>query len=212
MIRLINAYRLLIAMLVLFSIFPLCHAKNIGTIGEVYLIDEMDFLDFIKQKASLVEKNGGVTHLEDSMRNKAKEYRDRPTPIENVTHSEKPKSWLFDPSIILDHDILSAEGKLIAKSGTRVNPLSFVRLNKTLIFIDADDEKETAWAIQLDKKIKGQDKIILVKGSLLQEEKRFSKAIYFDQAGRLTKHFNISHVPAVVSQEGILLRISEVKP
>lgn len=107
---------------------------------------------------------------------------------------------------------MTAEGKLIAQRGTHVNPLVLAPLNKTLIFYDADDKEEIEWVSKLDKKLNGKDKLILVKGSILQEEKRFSKSIYFDQAGRLTNRFNISHVPATVTQEGNKLRINEVKP
>lgn len=210
--RLMKKYNQFILLLILFNLISFCYAKNIGTVGQIYSIDEMDFLDFIKEKTLLVEKNGGVTHLQQTMKKRANEYRDRPAPVENVTHADKSESWLFDPSIVLDHDVFSANGKLIARKGTQVNPLKFVHLNKTLIFYDADDVKETAWVAQFDKKVQGNDKLTLVKGSLLQEEKRFSKAIYFDQAGRLTARFNIKHVPAVVSEEGNLLRISEVKP
>ena len=192
--------------------FSTCvYAKNLGTIGQVYSINEVDFLDFIRSRASVMQQNGLVNKLQNDMQKSAALYRDRPTPVVGLTQATESKSWLFDPSIVLDHDVTAQDGKTIALQGTRVNPLVHVSLSKTLIFYDADDKKEIEWLTRIDKKLKGKTKLILVKGSVLVEEKRLSKQIYFDQAGRLTTRFNIKHVPALIFQEGTLLRISEVK-
>lgn len=187
------------------------YAKDLGAIGQVYPINEVDFLDFIQSRALAMQQNGLVTKLQNDMQKSAALYRDRPTAVVGLTPAIESKSWLFDPSIVLDHDVISQDGKIIATQGTRVNPLVHVSLSKTLIFYDADDKKEIEWVTQLDKKLKGKDKFILVKGSILNEEKRLSKQVYFDQSGRLIARFNIKHVPALVSQEGAYLRISEVK-
>ena len=47
-------------------------------------------------------------------------------------------------------------------------------------------------------------------GSVLDAEKQMQQPIYFDQAGKLTTRFGITHVPAVVMQEGLYLKITEV--
>lgn len=185
-------------------------AKNIGTIGQVYPINEIDFLDFIQSRALSVQQSGLVNRLQSDMQKRAAVYRDRPTPVVGLTRATEPKSWLFDPSIVLDHDVTSQDGKVIATQGTRVNPLTHISLNKTLIFYDADDQKETKWMSEFDKKLPDNAKIILVKGSLLQEEKHLGRPIYFDQAGRLVLRFGIRHVPAVVTQQGLFLKITEI--
>jgi conjugal transfer pilus assembly protein TraW len=61
-----------------------------------------------------------------------------------------------------------------------------------------------------DKKLKGRDKLILINGSVLDQEKHFKKPIYFDQAGKLTSRFGITHVPAIITQEGMKLIVTEV--
>ncbi len=188
------------------------YAKNVGVIGEIYLIDEEDFLEFIEARALLAEKNGLLLNLKQNIQHRAEMYRDRPKPIESISHTVNAKSWLFDPSIVLDHDLITSEGRILGQKGQHVNPLNYISLKRTLIFYDADDKKAVEWVLKLDNQLKGNDKLILVNGSLLQEEKRFSKPVYFDQSGRLISHFGISHVPAVIRQEGNALRISEVKP
>jgi conjugal transfer pilus assembly protein TraW len=187
------------------------YAKNVGTIGQIYSIKEVDFLEFIQSRALSMQQNGLLNRLQNDMQKNAEEYRNRPTPVKNVAHSTETKSWILDPSIILDHDVLTPEGKLIAAQGTRVNPLAYIALSKALIFYDADDKKEMQWVLEMDKKLNGKDKVILVNGSLLIEEKRLGKQVYFDQSGHLAERFNIKHVPAIVIQEGQHLRVSEIK-
>lgn len=203
---------LVIFLWIVLCLVSFCFAKSVGTIGQVYLIEEMDFLEFIKSRASLMEKDGSLFNLQKDMQKHAKSYRDRPTPVVGITQAMETKNWLVDPSIVLDHDIFAPDGKLIVRLGTRINPLDYVSLSKTLIFYDADDKKEVEWVIELHKKLNNKDKLILVKGSSISEEKRFSQKVYFDQGGCLVKRFNIKHVPAVVTQEGSSLRIREVKP
>jgi conjugal transfer pilus assembly protein TraW len=199
-------------MIIILFISSSVYARNVGTIGQIYSIKEIDFLEFIQSRALAMHENGLIKKLQSDMQNHAASYRDRPTPVSDIEHTTESKGWLFDPSIVLDHDVKAPDGKVIAAQGTRVNPLVHVSLSKILIFYDADDKKEIKWVLELDKKLEGKDKIILVKGSILQEEKRLAKQVYFDQSGRLTTKFNIKHVPATVEQEGVSLRISEVKP
>jgi conjugal transfer pilus assembly protein TraW len=210
--RILNSKRRLAFLGLTLSLTTFCYAKNIGTIGQAYPILEEDFIEFIQTRASDLEKSGSFTALQNSMKTKAKQYRDRPTRVEGIGKTQKEKSWLFDPSIVLDHDVNTPDGRTIAFRGTHINPLAYVPLSKILIFYDADDKNQHDWAVNLNKKLKGKDKIILVNGSMLDEEKSFPNPIYFDQSGRLSKHFGIHHVPAVVDQDGMLLRIREVKP
>jgi conjugal transfer pilus assembly protein TraW len=208
----IKKYLLLVIAILTSGSSGFSYAKNIGTIGQIYSIEETDFLEFIEGRALLMQQNGSFGNLQKAMQHRAESYRDRPNPVLGIEHAVTSKSWLFDSSIVLDRDVMAPNGSLIAAKGTRVNPLDYVSFNKTLIFYDADDKKEREWVAQIDKKLNGKDKLILVKGSVLEEEKRLSKQIYFDQAGRLISRFGIKHVPAMVSQEEKLLRISEVKP
>ena len=41
--------------------------------------------------------------------------------------------------------------------------------------------------------------------------KAWQVSVYFDQQGALTSKFGITQVPAMVSQEGLRLRIDELK-
>lgn len=190
----------------------LVYANNVGVMGETYSIIEQDFLEYIHARIVLMQKSGELQLLQNRLQQDAVNYRDRPKKVEDITRTTENKTWLFDPAIVLDHDVITPGGKLIAKAGTIVNPLNFITLSKTLIFYNANDPEQVRWVADQDKKLKGRDKLILIDGSVLSQEKQFKKTIYFDQAGRLTSRFGITHVPVIVFQQKLNLKIMEVTP
>jgi conjugal transfer pilus assembly protein TraW len=187
-------------------------AEVIGTYGDVYPIAEQDFLEFIQHRLATMQKTGQIAQLQKQLQTRGQQQAERPTPVSNITCTVNPKSWLFDPSITLPHDLKDANGRVFAKQGTRFNPLEQVHLSKTLLFYDADDPKQVKWAQTISQKLENKTKLILVKGSIAIEAQRFDRPAYFDQEGRLTARFIIQHTPAIVSQEGLRLRIQEVEP
>lgn len=188
------------------------YATNLGVVGHVYPIIEEDFLLFIQNRIALMQKNGEWNQIQSQFRNNVAKHADRPRAIGSISHTTQLKTWEFDPSITIPYDLNDDEGRLIAKAGTTVNPLKIISLHNVLIFFDGDDSKQVVLANKIDSLFKGKTKLILVNGSVIENEKRFSKAIYFDQEGRLVNHFGIQHVPAIVQQAGFKLKISEVVP
>jgi conjugal transfer pilus assembly protein TraW len=186
------------------------YAENIGVIGEVYPIAEEDFLTFIKNRITLIQKSGEWQLLENQFKENVKKHILRPTPIQTITHASTTRSWNYDPSITIPYDLKDATGRIITPAGTTVNPLKAISLSKILIFFDGDDEKEKAWVKKVDEGYHGKTKLILINGSISDNEKYFQKPIYFDQQGKLVNKFNIQHVPAIVQQNGLMLKISEV--
>jgi conjugal transfer pilus assembly protein TraW len=132
--------------------------------------------------------------------------------VSNIRKTITAKSWKYDPSISVPYDLKDSEGNVFATAGTRVNPLSFRSLHTALVFYDADDSEQIDWVKRINKKYFGKTKLILVNGSVTQQEKIFHQPIYFDQQGKLTTTFNITQVPAVVYQDGMELVIAEVIP
>ena len=185
------------------------HAKDIGFFGETYPILEEDFLQFIQKRIQTMQENGEWKKIQNQMQERVKSHADRPEVLKDITKATVKKEWSFDPSITLSHDLKDHEGRIFAKSGTTFNPLNMVPLRNALLFINSDDEKQVQWAQLKNRQLNNQTKIILVKGSIINTEKLFHQKIYFDQEGRLTYHFHIEHAPAIVTQEGLLLKIVE---
>jgi conjugal transfer pilus assembly protein TraW len=134
----------------------------------------------------------------------------RPPPVPGLRPTETARTFYVDPSFTLERNIVDAEGRLLFAAGTRKNPLEVVSLSKQLLFFDARDPRQVARARALMTRYEGRLKPILTGGSYLELMQAWRVAVYFDQQGTLTQRFGIRQVPALVSQEGLRLRIDEM--
>ncbi len=183
------------------------HAKDFGIEGHSYKIIEEDMLKVIEQRLSKVD----LEQLNNKMTEKTKAYIERPTMVSGITRAKETQEFFYDPTYILEEDIKDHRGIIIHPKGTKVNPLNSVPLREALIFIDGDDHSQVELALSLRAKLQGKAKIILVKGSPLQLQRNHKKDkiwFYFDQAGYLTRKFGINQVPALVTQEGVALKVT----
>ncbi len=198
--------------LLLLLVLPLTVlAHNFGQRGATFPIIEPDLLRALQVHANTLKRSGYFSKLQTALRNQAISEADRPEPVSGITSTYEAKTWLYDPSIIMPQNIYSPNGVLIVKAGQTYNPLQTVTFDEVLLFYNADDPNQVAWARTEDQEYKNHDKLILVNGSVQAQRQLFQKPIYFDQQGRLTIRFHIQHVPAMVQQRGLRLKISEVR-
>lgn len=186
------------------------HATDLGKIGPTYPIAEPHFLDFIQQRLLEKERSGELKLLEDQARQRGVDTVVNPAPVPGLSPGREARTFYYDPTFVLDRNILDDKGRVIFASGTRKNPLEVVSLSKHLLFFDARDDRQTAKARELVNHYAGRVKPILVGGSYLALMKSWRVPVYFDQQGVLTRRLGISHVPALVSQDGLRLRIDEL--
>ena len=156
---------------------------------------------------------------------------EEPKVVANITKASKTTTHYFDPSYVLDRDVVLPSGKLLYGAGTRVNPLDHLSWSGKMIFIDERDLSQVQWLkkhhlkqtpqhendninkdLQLTVEIKdqGDTKIILVGGKPLQLAGEIKHQVYFDQFGELSNRFSIAHVPAIVEQEDKQLKITQI--
>ena len=185
-------------------------AQDLGVIGPVYPIAEPSLLEVITSKLRDAEKSGLLSRLRGDAQASARRAVEQPTAVAGLSRTTKPRTFYYDPSIVVPYAITDAEGKVLITPGTKVNPLDTVSLSKTLVFIDARDGEQVKRAAGL---IGGQDKVkvILTGGSYLELMRRWKRPVYYDQQGQLVEKLGIRHVPALVSQEGNRLRIDEIR-
>jgi len=210
--------RIIFESLMVFCWFGICYigillinisevqAKDFGIQGHAFEIIEQDFLEVIKARLKAVDWN----KFNQKIQNKTKEYVETPTPVKAITRAKESKEFFYDPTYVLEEDIKDHTGKLIHSKGTRINPLEHTSLSEALIFIDGDDESQVQFALEAYKQKNKKLKIILVKGSPLKLQRQEKIWIYFDQAGVLTSKLDIKEIPALVTQEGLKLKISIV--
>jgi conjugal transfer pilus assembly protein TraW len=188
------------------------YGRDLGAHGQTFAIGEVDILKTLGDQLRKAEASGDLAKLQADFTKRVKAGVERPVPVPSLVRTQKPRSWLFDPSIIVPKDFADQRGRVFARQGDRINPLDKIPgFDRVLIFIDGDDEAQVDWAIiQMSKLGEQRTRLILVKGAPLELMRRRKVQVYFDQAGTLSRHFGLTQVPAKIEREGSKLLISEV--
>ena len=185
-------------------------AMDLGVIGPTYEISEPHLLQMIEQRLRAKERSGELGRLEAQVRERGIATVKNPPPVTGLRATETVRTFYFDPSFTLDRNILGPQGELLFAAGTRKNPLEVVSLSRHLLFFDARDPRQVGRARQLITLYQGRVKPILVGGSYLDLMQSWRLPVYYDQQGLLTRRLGITQVPALVSQDGLRLRIDEL--
>lgn len=181
-------------------------ARDYGQQGTHFPIIEPDLLEQIQSRLQTMDKNGDIDRLNQKLKARTIARVNRPKPVAGLIRADKTTTRLFDPTITLQSDIFGHDKRRIWAQGTRVNPLDTVPLRAALIFLDGDDPAQLEWAFAQKSKTA---KLILTNGAPLKLMKARQRRFYFDQGGKLVEHFAIRTLPAMVDQQGRMLRIRE---
>ena len=206
-----NMKKTLIILIVSISVPAL--AKDFGTRGHTYNIIEQPFLQMIDERLKKVDMDAERKKMEE----KVKDRVHNPQAIDGISPSTKSRTFYFDPTYTLYEDAVLPCGKILHKAGTKVNPLEQMQLNRRMFFVDGRKPEQIKWLkVQLNNPLQGGDepvldKIILVGGSPLKLKDELGIGVYYDQQGSLSTKFGIKHSPAIVQQDGLLLKIEEIK-
>ncbi len=182
-------------------------AKDYGQAGQAFPVIEPDLLTTIESRLRRAEASGELARTNEMFAARAEAKVRRPTPVAGITPAEEARTWDYDPSVTLERAIHDQKGNLIAAAGQRINPLDFVAIKQDLVFIDGDNNAQIAWATSRYTDLKA--KIIFVNGSPIEAMTARKRRFYFDQEGKLTAKFGVQHTPAVVTQAGRIMRVSE---
>jgi conjugal transfer pilus assembly protein TraW len=182
-------------------------ARDYGAAGQTFPIIEPDLLATIEARLKRAEASGELARMNEVFARRVEAKVKRPDPVAGITPAQEVRTWDFDPSVAIDHDVRDHKGNLIAAAGQQVNPLDFVTIRQDLVFVDGDNAAELVWATARYSDSKA--KIIFVSGSPIEQMTARKRRFYFDQAGKLTGRFGISHTPAVVTQAGRVMRVTE---
>lgn len=186
-------------------------ADDLGVVGPTYDISERDLIEVIKGRLTVMEKSGELAKYQDDYKKKIINEIEHPMPVPGITVTATASFHYYDPTMITDRDITDATGKILYPRGTRVNPLDYLGWNKYLLFVDGRDEKQLAFSQKIIAASDRPVKLVLVAGAPLELMRKGKTQVYYDLGGALTKRFAITHVPAIVRQEGKRLRIDELR-
>ncbi len=182
-------------------------ARDYGQHGAVFPVVEEDLLSVIQQRLLALQASGAIDRANRRLAARTEARVRRPARVPGIAAATSTRRWTIDPTIIVARDLRDARGSVIVSAGSRVNPLDTVPLRQKLVFLDGDDPQQLAWARAHTTALSA--KLILVGGSPFDLMKAEQRRFYFDQAGTLTRHFSIRAVPALVEQQGRMLRVTE---
>lgn len=191
------------------------YAKDLGNFGQTYAISELNMIDLIQKTLKQKQENGELKKLEEQFKATVKKEVLTPSPVNLVT-TTKPKLLEYIPSYTVDHDTKDAQGKILYRKGTTINPFDIstypkqirkyyspISYSKDLIFFDGRDKRQLnfikALLVDLNKKNK-QYKLIMTGGNIADTSKYLASRVYFDQDGKLSSQMKIQHVPTVAYQ------------
>ena len=216
-------YILVLLLLVTSSI---AMSKDFGIKGHVYEIEEQPFLQMIDERLKKVDMEKERKKMQALARGRV----ENPRAVEGISQADEDRSFYWDPTYIVEKDIILPCGKLLHQAGTKVNPLDHMDFDRRLFVIDARNESEVDWLKEKLKenmaevagnvkannknKKKLEDRVILVGGrpfDLADElkEEGIDMSIYFDQLGEITNRFGIKYTPALAYQERRKIRIDQ---
>ena len=181
-------------------------AKDLGVWGEVWPIEEPDLLTELDGRLLELERSGELSRLQDSAKARARERLEAPAAVPGIAPALASRTWLHDPAIVVEGDVLGPGGVVIAAAGTRIEPLAHRPLTAELLFIDGTRPVEVEWALARV----APTRIILLSGRPLDLARAHGRAFYFDQTGALTERFGLKATPTRIRQEGLKLRITEI--
>ena len=185
-------------------------ARDYGQHGTVWPVIEPDLLAQIHARLLQLAASGETAKLNVQLKQRTIARVNRPGPVAGIGLASAVRSWRFDPAITVSADIKDDKGRTIIARGTQVNPLDTVPLRAPLVFLDGDDRRQVDWALARYGSTLA--KFILVSGAPLELMKAKQRRFYFDQGGKLTEHFGVHAVPAVVEQQGRQLIVTEQPP
>ena len=181
-------------------------AKDLGVRGATWPVAEPDLLAQIEARLLGMQRSGELARLQEEARARARRQLEEPDPVPGVAPAKSERTRLFDPSIVVEREIRTPDGTLIAAAGTRVNPLARMTLARDLLFVDGRREAEIAWALEHAKPAK----IVLLAGRPLDLMRQHRRPFFFDTGGRLAARFGLRFTPALVEQAGPHMRITEI--
>ena len=181
-------------------------AKDLGVRGTTWPVAEPDLLEAIAARLEALRDAGAFARWEAEAKARARARLEAPPRVPGIVPATEDRVRRLDPAVTVARNLTAPDGTVLARAGTRVNPLDHVRLTRPLLLIDGTRDVEVAWALRHPTPAT----LVLVAGRPLALARTHRRPVFFDQGGALARRFRIRATPSVVTQDGTSLRITEV--
>ena len=184
-------------------------AEDLGTVGKTYEIAETDLIAHIHAELAAMRDDGRLAEQQRQMKQRAQATVARPPGL-SLPRATESRIYHYDPSVTTDYDVIDHLGNVIYRAGTTVNPLEYTTLTTPIVFFDGDDAVQTRWVRDFLGDAPDRYVPLMTNGPVVELMQQWNVRLYFDQHGRYAEQLGVTALPAVVRQEGLLLRIDEI--
>jgi len=169
--------------------------------GPIFPILEQDMRATIEERFQ-AKLPGMKRQLAESLRTYRTPAFPRPT-------TDTARTVLLDPSITVESDVVTHDGRVIARAGDRHNPLRTIPMRRTYLVVNGADPRQLAWAArELAAAPTRLTTVLLTEGRLdAATEVLPAGTRVFAAPAELFDRFPIESVPARLTRGGDRLRI-----
>lgn len=182
---------------------------DLGRFGRVFEIAEKELLADMQERAEKVDweglKSGAVQRFVDNLN------------FVELPNAKETKTRMFDPSVVLSYDVNLPDGRILAKEGTRINPLKYSPFRKKMIVFDGTNPKHLAFVAKEIKLAGDTQPLILITNRFEKTREldgfqkiynRLDRHIYLLQED-VASRFALTALPTTIVQKGDFLQITE---
>lgn len=172
--------------------------------GPVWPIVEADIRNTIHERLM-----ARLPELKARLKNSLATYR---VPATERPTTDTARTLHIDPTITLGADLVSHDGRVLAASGQRINPLTVLPLRRTYLIVNGADQRQVSWAKrQLEAHKNLSITLLLNDGSLEGARHTLPKGTrIFPAPPALFARFSIDSVPARLSRHKDTVRVDLV--
>lgn len=187
-------------------------ANKVEKIGTTYPIKEPHAIKAIQEALLAKQANGDLAKWQADAEARVRQSMLTPKPVDWLATATKNDVRYFEPTYTVPATVYDHEGRIIAPAGTVIKPLEVAPIPFKLFFFDGRDEAQIKIAEKLSVEHGENFLPILTAGEWETLSYRIGRAVYFDQEGRMSKSFQLTSVPSLVSQQGMMIRVEVMKP
>ncbi len=186
------------------AVAPLSAVAPPERLGPVWPIVERDMRQVILERL-----HAKLPEIRERLKDNLASYR---VPSIAKPTTTLARSVVIDPSITLSADLVSHDGRILAKEGARVNPLSILPLRRTYLILDAADDRQVKWAAkELAAMGSAPATVLLTDGSLEATREHLPTTTkLFPAPPALFARLPIDSVPARLRRESDRIRIDYI--
>ena len=179
--------------------------KDLGTFAETYPIAEKDAIAEIQAKAEKADVQSFIDPVEAE--SKISNFKPETLSLPKAT---KGRQFLVDMTYTLEFDIPDKDGDIVYPAGYQFNPLEHINNPMTYVFIDAADKDQVDWFLKSSYADNLSCRLLITDGSYFDIIEEIGRPVYYAMR-IIIERFQLEYVPCIVSQEGLYMKVKEVR-